>query len=174
MSIIALPRMLMLGCAAAAIVGTVIVWHDKSSPNADTTTVDGGASSVGSSGSFRIAGDSTRALAPGRTVSLNLLLTNPHTVALTLTGLSVRVSTVSAPNADGGHPCSTRDFAVTQPAAGLTIRLPARASKTMHRLGIATSRWPSVTMLDRQLNQDGCKGASLTLGYAGSGTPVSR
>ena len=87
-----------------------------------------------------------------------------------VTGLSVRVQKVSAPNADDAHPCAIADFTVGQASSSIKITVAAGATSTLSSLGLTRATMPQVGMLDRPANQDGCKGASLTLAYTASGT----
>jgi hypothetical protein len=119
-------------------------------------------------GLFRISGSPRERLAPGLTVPLDLMLTNPQAVAVSVRSVAVWVASVSAPRADAGHPCGARDFAVAQ-YSGRGLRLRPRSKTTLGRLGFARSRWPRLSMLNRPINQDGCKGAALTLAYRGAG-----
>jgi hypothetical protein len=41
-------------------------------------------------------------------------------------------------------------------------------------MDLADESWPAVGMVDRPVNQDGCKGASVTLRYEASGVEVPR
>lgn len=143
------------------------------SPVADINDVghgNGGAAQAASSVPFTIHGNATEPISPGVTAPLDLLLTNPQGVPMSVTDLSVIVRGVSAPNADDAHPCAVGDFTVDQASRSLEITLPARATSALSSLGFARASLPAVGMLERSVNQDGCKGASLTLGYAASGT----
>jgi hypothetical protein len=124
--------------------------------------------------SFAIGGNTTEAFSPGRMVGLDLEMTNPHDVPMMVTDLAITVRAVSAPRADRAHPCSVADFAVEQPRGGLPLTVPARTTTSFSSLGVEEGLWPRVGMLDRPVNQDGCKAASLTLVYSGSGTLTSR
>jgi hypothetical protein len=130
----------------------------------------GGARLGGSSASFTIHGDAAAPLSPGVRAPLDLQLTNPQDVPLSVTDLRVTVQSVSAPNADEGHPCADRDFAVDQASSGLRITLAGRSTSILSDLGVSRAKQPQVGMLNRAANQDGCKGASLTLAYTASGT----
>jgi hypothetical protein len=140
---------------------------------AGTTTAEAGAPSAGVATSgepFTIRGSSTEPISPGVSAPLNLRLRNPHSVPMSLTQLGVTVQKVSAPNADVARPCTIGDFAVDQASSGIEITVAARATSTLSALGLARSSMPQVGMLNRSVNQDGCKGASLTLAYTASGT----
>jgi len=97
-------------------------------------------------------------------------MTNPHDVAMSVTDLRVRVQKLSAPNADPARPCPLGDFVVVQASSSRKITLAPRSARTLSGLGIPRASWPTVGMFNRPVNQDGCKGASLTLSYSGSGT----
>jgi hypothetical protein len=119
-------------------------------------------------GLFGISGIPSGQLAPGLSAVLDLVLINPNAFPITVRNLSVRVRTISAPRADPGHSCSSRDFTVAQFSGG-GLRLRRASTTSLGRLGVARARWPRVGMPDRAVNQDGCKGASLTLDYRGVG-----
>jgi hypothetical protein len=139
----------------------------QGSPAAEGT---GGADLKASSALFNIGGNATESISPGVMAPLDLRLTNPHEVPMSVAELSVTLKSVSAPNADNAHPCSIGDFTVAQAYRGVTITVAGRATSTLSGLGLARSMWPTVGMLERSVNQDGCKGASLTLAYAATGT----
>jgi hypothetical protein len=119
---------------------------------------------------FPITGNAAKALSPGRSAPINVRFTNRRRSALRVTQLRVSVRKVLAPNADVRHPCTLRDFIVTQVRHGFTVTVPARSTRTLSRMHVRRSAWPRVGMVSRSTNQDGCKGASLTLAFVGSGT----
>jgi hypothetical protein len=119
-------------------------------------------------GLFKVSGTPAERLAPGVSVPLNLALINPHAFAVSVRSLAVRVRSIRAPRADRGHACGAQDFAVAR-YSGPRLRLSPRSRATLGRLGVAPARWPHLSMLDRPVNQDGCKGASLALDYRGAG-----
>jgi hypothetical protein len=111
-------------------------------------------------------------LAPGVSLPVDLRLFNPYPFALRIVGLSVRVRRVSAPNASGDYPCTTRDFVSSAFSGRYGFRLLSHRNVSLARLGFPARRWPHVGMIDRSVNQDGCKQAIVTLGYSGTGTTV--
>ena len=125
---------------------------------------------VGAPESFTIAGNASVPISPGVMTPLDLNFTNRNHVALSITELRVTVGQISAPNADGAHPCTADDFTVQQASPGIEIIIPGEASSTLSDLGLAREGWPYAGMLNRSVNQDGCKGASLTLDYTAAGT----
>jgi hypothetical protein len=140
------------------------------------TTDDGGGSGGtgrvvldGSSASFTISGNATAPLSPGVQAALDLVLTNPHDVAVSVDTLRVTVQAVSAPNADEGYPCAARDFALDQASSGLVVRLPPHSTSSLSSLGVPAASQPQVGMVNRAVDQGGCKGASLTLAYTAFG-----
>ena len=133
---------------------------------------DGGSSSLGAGQSFTIAGSVTRPMTLGVWSPLDLSLTNTEDVEILVSTLHVTVGAVSAPQADAAHPCGVDDFAVRQPADSLDLSLGAGERATLSTLHLPASDWPQVRLLDRSSNQDGCKGSTLTLDYAGEGRQV--
>jgi hypothetical protein len=120
---------------------------------------------------FTISGNLADALAPGISRPLNLTLTNPNNKALSITNLTVTVQSVTRTAYAIAHsqPCTTADYAVVQYGGSYPLTVPANSSTSLSSLGVSTSARPKVSMLNTTLNQDGCKGATLTLAYSGSG-----
>jgi hypothetical protein len=103
--------------------------------------------------------------------SIDLAFTNSHDFPVSLTGITVIVRKVDAPNADAGHSCAVADFTVDQSPADFRVTLPARTTSSLSALNFPRAMWPRMGMLNRPVNQDGCKGAALTLRYTASGMP---
>jgi hypothetical protein len=119
---------------------------------------------------FSISGNVSGLLAPGVSRPLNLTLTNPNNQPLAISNLTVTVKSVTkAAHAPVGA-CTTSDYAVVQYSGPYPLSVPANGSATLTSLGVASSKWPQVKMLDAAYNQDGCKGATVTLAYSGSGS----
>ncbi|WP_410676532.1 hypothetical protein [Amycolatopsis sp. cmx-4-68] len=121
-------------------------------------------------GVVRIQGNVTEPIAPGVRVPLDLTLINPQDLEVSITHLTVAVAQVDAPNSDATHVCTVEDFTVDQAPHDLRITLAARATNTLSGLGLPSTTWPRMGMHDRPVNQDNCKGASLTLSYTASAT----
>jgi hypothetical protein len=117
---------------------------------------------------FQIAGTLSQALGPGITAPLDLRLTNPDPEDILITDLGVRISQITAPQADETHPCSADDFSVTQFSGEYPFALAAGETRSLSETGFAAGEWPQITMLDRPLNQDGCQGALLAFEYTGT------
>jgi hypothetical protein len=109
-------------------------------------------------------------LLPAQPKPLNLALTNPNSTALSVGSLTVSVQSVSAPHATATLPCTAGDFSVTQFSGAYPLAVPASATLRLSDLGIPSSQWPQVLIIDRPSNQDGCKGATVTLAYSGTAT----
>jgi hypothetical protein len=120
-------------------------------------------------GAVRIDGNAVEPVSPGVTVPLDLTFTNPHDTVVSITTLTVAVDGVDAPNSDAIHACPLDDFTVDQAPLDLRITLAARATNSLSDLGLPPHMWPHLGMVNRPVNQDGCKGASLTLTYTASG-----
>jgi hypothetical protein len=129
---------------------------------------------LGKAASFNIAGDATAILTPGSVATLDLELTNTGAANLAITELTVTVRSIDAPHATNAHPCSANDFEVRQLSPDVARVLPAHSVRTLTSLGVPSTAWPAVTMLNRAANQDGCQDATLALTYAGTGTVVKK
>lgn len=117
---------------------------------------------------LKIAGHTVGDLVPGASEPLDLTLTNTTGSDLEIGSLAVAISAIDAPRADEAFPCGEEDFTVvpfSEDHGGLV--LPAGSTRTLSELGVATERMPRIEMLDRPVDQDGCKGATLSLSYTG-------
>jgi len=132
-------------------------------------SVAGGGHLVVGAAAFQIAGNASQPISPGVMVPIDLRITNTHDEAMSVTGLTVKVLRVRAPNADRHRPCSVEDFDLRQVPAAVDVLLPPASTRALSALEVDRSFWPRVGMVDRPVNQDGCKGASLTLSYSGDG-----
>jgi hypothetical protein len=122
---------------------------------------------------FTVTGSLTSPLTPGTGERLDLTLTNRESTDLAIANLRVQVAAVNGPQRDSVHPCEPDDFSVEQFSGASGFRLPAASSAELGELGFDRSEWPTVSMLDRPVNQDGCKGATLSLSFTGSATEAT-
>jgi len=157
--------LVLLGLVTVAVLRLATAGQDVGTMN--TGPVDAAGDS---SESFTINGNAIEPISPGVMAPLDLTFMNPHDSALTITDLNVTIQSVSAPNATDAHACAFDDFVVNQASGDLEVTVASEATSTLDGLGLAHETWPSVGMLDRSVNQDGCKGSTLTLAYAASGT----
>jgi len=122
------------------------------------------------SANFDIGAEPTRPMAPGISVPLDLTLTNPQSSEIAISDLGVRVSAVTAPGSSATRPCTGEDFAVVPFSGAYGFRVAAGDTTTLSELGFPVEQHPQLKMIDRPVNQDGCKGASLALAYDGTST----
>jgi hypothetical protein len=120
----------------------------------------------GSGQPFTIANPVLPLLYPGgATDPMNLSLTNPNSVTIYITSLTVSLSIGATPHS-GPAPCTTADFTLAQYSGGYPIALPP-GTKTLQQLGYTQAQWPSIKMLNRPANQDRCQNATLNFSYTG-------
>jgi|SRR5471030_915776 len=120
--------------------------------------------------SFTLSGDLAQIIKPGVFVPLDLNISNANKSPLTISGLIVTVSAVDAPNATVDLPCTAADFDVTQIDKTFTVLVDGHSEPSLSDLGLPSTAWPQVGMpVDESTNQDGCKGASLSLSYTATG-----
>ena len=117
---------------------------------------------------FGIAGNLTGPLAPGVSLPLELTVTNPNSRPLSVTNLTVTIDSVTRRVPVTGA-CGPADYAVTQYSGPYPLIVPAGGSASLSGLGVPPGAWPKVTMINTATNQDGCKGATITLAFSGSG-----
>jgi len=165
-------RRFVLACTLAVLIVMLVLHFVPRGPFTGTTSASAGigGAGLGPSGPFTIEGSAIEPISPGVRAPLDVRLTNPHDFPMSVADLRVRVQKVSAPNADDAHPCAVGDFTVDQASSGLQITVAVRATSALSNLGVSSAKQPHVGMLNRPANQDGCKGASLTLAYTASGT----
>ncbi|HZX01784.1 hypothetical protein [Kribbella sp.] len=120
---------------------------------------------------FTISGNLTGLLAPGVTRPLDLTLTNPNKKSLSVTNLTVALGQITRTSYAVAHnlPCGPADYRITQYGGTYPLTVPATTSAALSSLHVPQTSWPQVTMLDTATNQDGCKGATITLAYSGAG-----
>lgn len=111
---------------------------------------------------------SVSGLEPGSPQALNLVLRNPNPSPTWVTRLSASLRVVRAPRASPAHPCGAADFSVRQYAGPYPLPLPGHGERTLSSLGIGVTLWPQIMLIDRLVNQDGCKGATVTLNLTGT------
>lgn len=119
---------------------------------------------------FTLSGAVVEPLTPGTGVPLDLRLTNPGPRPVTVTGLTVAVRRVdrTAAAVAAGLPCTPADYAVTAYTGG-RLTLGAGRTTSLTGAGVPPAHLPRVTMLDTASDQDGCRGARLTLSLSGTG-----
>jgi hypothetical protein len=112
-------------------------------------------------------------LRPGSGAPLDLTLTNLEDRDLLIASLTVEVAAVSGPQTSPTQGCDPDDFSVEQFSGAPGFTLPAAGSADLGELGFEPSEWPRVSMLNLPINQDGCKGASVSLSFSGTATEAT-
>jgi hypothetical protein len=166
-------REVVLAVVFALVVAVLLLWLRGCGPVGRSTDVTGH-DSVRAPSSFTISGDVRRPISPGEVVPIDLRLDNTSDLDLAIDHITVVVVGVDAPRADADHPCSAADFDVRQLSGGVVLRIVANSAESLSAMDLPNENWPAVSMVDRPVNQDGCKGASLTLRYEASGMEVPR
>jgi len=116
---------------------------------------------------FGIDGNVEHSLLPGKTVPINIRISNPHFYPITVGDLTVRIASITP--AHEGDKCSANNFAIRQ-APQFSAHLPAFGAVTMKDISSSTKKWPSLQLIDTSKLDDGCQGARITLAYAAGGT----
>jgi hypothetical protein len=137
-------------------------------PEVGAGSGEGGGTIAGGGGSFTISGGVSTVLEPGVTAPIGLTVSNPTDRPIRITGLSIAIASVGAPRATSALPCTSADFAVSQPQVAGALTVPANSSRTLQQLGLTGSQLPSLGMLNSIENQDGCQGAAVRLSYGGT------
>ena len=166
-------REVVLAVVFALVVAVLLLWFRGGGPVGVSTDVTGHGS-VRASPSFTISGDVRRLISPGELVPIDLRLDNTSDLDLAIDHITVGVVGIDAPRADAEHPCSAADFEVRQLSGGVVLRIAGNSAENLSGMDLPDENWPAVSMVDRPVNQDGCKGASLTLRYEASGVEVPR
>ena len=112
---------------------------------------------------FAVTGAATAPLAPGFSSPLALTVTNPNSVAITVTELQVAVATLSSKAGCEGP----ANLALTQSNVSAANPLVVAANGHVTLPSGAVSA-PQVQMKDLPTNQDACKNAAFTFNYSGS------
>jgi hypothetical protein len=117
----------------------------------------------------RVTGVAQGQLRPGTSVPVALMFQNPNRHKVQMKRVRVKIAGIIAPNADAAHPCTTADFAIRQMPRRTMLRVPGKRTSGLASMHVPTEAWPWLTMLNRPLNQDGCKGAEVRLRFKARG-----
>ncbi len=113
-------------------------------------------------GKLYAAGDVTDPLVPGVARPIHVVVTNAFAGPVDVTAITATVTAVAP--VDGGA-CSTADFTTMPATLSTPLRIPADTSATLLALGLPRGSWPAAMLVDRAVNQDGCKGALVALRF---------
>jgi len=123
----------------------------------------------------QITGEADQALEPGSSIPLDLVLINRHPVPIDVTDLTVEIVDIYAPFSDSNHPCTPEDYTIAQPRSSVIIGVAAQTTLRLSASTLPRTEWPWVQMRDRDSDQIGCRGASLTLRFsARTATVIAR
>src|SRR5262245_53840040 len=112
----------------------------------------------------QITGRVQRPLSPGVTSPITVRFNNSYPKAVAMQRVRVKIASIAAPHADASHRCTRLDFRIHQ-MPRRTLRIPAHRVIDLAALGVPVANWPTLAMRNLPYNQDGCKGATLTLRF---------
>jgi len=149
---------------------TLTIAGDSADQPQQTTTVCLDLSGTGKS--FAISGPSFSDIAPGVTLPLDIAIANPNNQPLNVTNLTVTVQSVTkAAGVDPSLSCTAADYVLTQYSGTypLAVNAGAPAAKLSVLDPVAT-HLPTIGMNNSSTaDQDGCRGATVVLGFTGAG-----
>jgi len=179
---LAVHQHFVIGCVLA-VVGGVVVWtmfvcntfacipDNQARPGAETDSGRGTKlTELASHSSFVITASPLKPISPGDQIPLDLSLENSNETSMSITDVKVVVREIYAPNSTERLPCLIEDFTVAQVPDELDLTLPPEATSSLSGLSLPRTQWPQLGLRNTSVNQDGCKGASLTLDFTASGT----
>ena len=107
-----------------------------------------------------IRGIATGRLTPGRMTTVRIQLRNRTTYPVYVSRIQIRITKVVAPRATALRPCTTKDFRIRQIKSNVRIRVAPRRGAWVPK-----AKRPAIGIVNRRVNQDGCKGAVVRLKY---------
>ena len=124
---------------------------------------------------YTISGTVIPLLNPGGpAVPINVGFSNPNVGnggsgigGVRVSSLVVSITSVTASPVNGSPRCSATDFELSQFSGPYPFYVPHGAS-TLASLGFGAEAWPTLRMKETGTNQNGCKGATVILGYTGA------
>ena len=115
-------------------------------------------------GGIQISGTVQVPLRPGLASPVGIRINNPNPKVVSMQRVRVKIASISAPQADAAHRYTKVDFEIHQ-MPRLALRIPAGRVTDLAGLGLPLASWPTLAMRDLPSNQDGCKGATVTLRF---------
>jgi hypothetical protein len=117
---------------------------------------------------FGIDGGTTGALHPGSSVPINVRITNSHFYPIYVTGLKVRITSITP--AHKGEKCDASNYSLTQ-SHDFTVRVAAFSAVSMPSIESSSSKWPALHLTGKHGTVDnGCQGATVNLAFSASGS----
>ncbi len=117
---------------------------------------------------FGVAGRVSVPLAPGRAGPIDVEFDNPGDDTLVVTELAVSIDSVVAPNATSDRRCTEADF-VVEPGRLAEVIVAERSRVRLSDTDRPAPLWPRLRMVDTDVSQDGCRGATVQLDYHAKG-----
>ena len=119
--------------------------------------------------SFGISGNASAPFYPGATPQpLNLVLTNPYSFDIKVTGITVTIQAATTKNGNPNPACDgTQNLKVTRQFNG-TVTLAKKTTSSLSQLGTPASQYPLLQMPDLPVNQDACKNSTFRMSYSGT------
>jgi hypothetical protein len=117
---------------------------------------------------FQVDAVTVTALAPETSAALEVSVTNPNDVALAIIRLTAVVAAVHAAGA-----CGAENFTLHQFSGAYGFVIAGHSTARLAQLGIRSAQWPQITMVNRDVNQDGCRDAVVTIRFAGEASKAS-
>ena len=113
---------------------------------------------------FTVSSSTVAGIAPGKPLSVPVVMSNPSPQDMTLLTLSATVTLLANPPAPAGAaPCDVSKLAVVpynaSAAGAASYVVPGRGTRTVPL---------TIRLADVASNQDGCKGRKFTLTYSGT------
>jgi hypothetical protein len=115
----------------------------------------------------RVTGVVDGKLTPGISVPVLVTIRNPNHRPVRMNRIRVKIVSVRT-SQTAAQPCTKADFRVRQMPRRV-LRLPAGRTTDLAGLGVPAVSWPRLTMLNRPVNQDGCKDAVVRLRFKARG-----
>jgi hypothetical protein len=115
-------------------------------------------------GGIQITGNVQSPLSPGMSSPISVRINNPNPRTVAMQRVRVKIAGITAPHADATHRCTRVDFEIHQ-MPRLALRVPAGRVTDLAGLGLPVTSWPTLAMRNLPTNQDGCKGATVTLRF---------
>lgn len=180
MSVVVSNKLLvvLLGLCAAAVVGGFLLGRvmpcglEQCATGPSSGMVDARLGDGDGALSLVVGGRSMKPVTPGASVPLDVTLTNPNDFAVRAGRVAVEIHAVRAPRSTRARACTADDFSISPASSTLEVDVAAQQTTALSAAGVPRADWPAVAMLDTATNQDGCKGATVKLRYAATGTQV--
>jgi hypothetical protein len=124
--------------------------------------------------SFPISGTVAQPLFPGAIRPMNLTFTNPYNFDIRVTAVTItvdhRTTLDGAPNPD----CDGPSNVVVEQGLGTAVVIPGNSTASLQSLGVDTSLWPQIEMLNLSTDQNACKRTAFTFTFSGSAAKANQ